>query len=191
MVKGPRKLAWLVLFATLTAGANAQTANRRTAISQRRVAGAITSAGVPVKAAQVEFLSEVSAAEDVSLRIVSVNTWTDGTAKVRLRCRDNRECLPFYVLLRDAQTLGVRHVYQSPVRVATDKSRAEKALSPRLVRGGDRATLILESSDLRINMSVICLESGTRGQQIRVASSDGRRFYKGEVVEEGVLKGNL
>jgi flagella basal body P-ring formation protein FlgA len=40
-------------------------------------------------------------------------------------------------------------------------------------------------------LPVICLQNGVRGQRIRVASKDHRRFFEGEVVGTGVLKGSL
>jgi hypothetical protein len=190
MVKRLKQFMWL-LSAILMLGANAHAADSRPSLSKRQVADAMISAGIPVKAAQVEFLSQLSASEDVSLQVVTIRTSTEGTATVKLRCHDNRECLPFYVLVHDVRSAGVSDVHHRRVQIATGQARTDKVSSPRLVRGGDHATLLLETSDFRISLPVICLESGMRGQRIRVTSRDGRRFYKGEVVEVGILRGSL
>jgi len=60
-----------------------------------------------------------------------------------------------------------------------------------VIRGGDHATLILESPDSRMRLPVICLQSGVLGQRIRVASPDRKQYYEAEIVSPGMLKGNL
>ena len=60
-----------------------------------------------------------------------------------------------------------------------------------VIRGGDHATLILESPDFRMRFPVICLQSGVRGQRVRVASPDHKQFYEAEIVAPGMLKGSF
>jgi hypothetical protein len=190
-VKRFRKMLWLVTILAGIAQANAQPAGR-IPISASQVAEAITSSGTAVNAGQVQFLAQVDAArEDASLRVVSVKGSIDGATDVKLRCQDNRECLPFYVLIHNARPARFTDGYAKPVSIATRSGSADNTSSAGLMRSGDRATLILEEADFRISMPVICLEAGMRGQQIRVASKDGRRFYKGEVMSSGILKGRL
>ncbi len=112
-------------------------------------------------------------------------TITARTIQVRLRCQDNHECLPFYVLVHgidDPKALGAE-----PKAL---RALAQAAM-PATVRGGDHAILILETADSRLSFPVICLQSGNRGQKVRVSSPDHARFYDAEVVAAGLLKGSL
>src|SRR6185437_17095097 len=79
----------------------------RFAISPERVSSVLQQAGIRAKSAQVEFLSPVSSmAENPQLTVVSVARWREGKLKALLRCRNNRECLPFYVVLHDNDMTG-------------------------------------------------------------------------------------
>jgi len=174
----------MLLFVPMAARASQPA--QRFAISTRQIADALASAGFKVNSAQVDILYEVSAVSDhASLQVVSTANRAAGTAIVKLRCHDNHECLPFYVLVHASQA--------SPrLQLASDQEPMVEAVSlPRVVRGGDPATLILEGADFRIHVPVICLQNGVRGQKIRVASKDHRRFFEGEVVGTGMLRGRL
>ncbi|HXY14393.1 MAG TPA: flagella basal body P-ring formation protein FlgA [Terriglobales bacterium] len=186
------KLTWLViLFPTLVQLAVGQN-GPRTSISEERVAKAITSAGIYVLPGQVEFLSDLGATtRDVVLQVIGATPKTGSTAIVELRCRDHRECLPFYVLVHGMTAIHSSNGSHAPLQLASLKDRAQGTLSPQLVRSGDHATLILETADSRISMPVICLQSGWRGETIRVRSNDGKRLYRGEVVASSLLKGSL
>jgi hypothetical protein len=183
------KLVWSILvFGIVMPLATGQTTVARTALSAHRVADAMELAGVVVNPDQIEFLSGKSNLEEnTTLRVLSVTHSPAGDSKVKLRCRDNRECLPFYVLVHglDRMNLDGPQVHTVPAMPAVAAS------STSVVRGGDRATLILESSDSRMNLPVICLQSGVRGQTIRVASLDHRQFFDAEIVSTGMLKGSL
>ena len=158
----------------------------RTVIPAQNVADAMLAAGIAVASDQIELLSGVSTAkEGASVRVVSVAKRTDGTVKVKLRCDDNHDCLPFYVLVHGVERVNVN-------RSRTDSVQAVAASSPaNIIRGGDRATLILETPDSRMSFPVICLQSGVRGQRVRAASPDRKQFYDAEVVAAGILKGTL
>ena len=156
----------------------------RTAISAERIVDAMASAGLVVKTDQIELLSRNSATINATMRVVSVGNLTAGTVKAKLRCRDNRECLPFYVLVH-----GVDGIIEGSQRLHPALVNNDSSL-PTVVRGGDHATLILESPDSRMSMPVICMQSGMRGQRIRVTSLDRKRFYDVEVIAAGILKGS-
>ncbi len=178
----------LILFPTLVQLAVGQNA-QRTLITQERVAKAITSAGVYVLRSQVEFLSEFSATtSDAVLQVVATSPATSGEARVQLRCRDRRECLPFYVLVH---RIKIGNGSPAQLQFASLNGRAQDILSAQLVHSGDHATLILETTDSRISMPVICLQNGLRGQTVRVRSNDGKRLYRGEVVAPRLLRGSL
>jgi hypothetical protein len=127
------------------------------------------------------------------LQVVGKEGRAAGTAMVRLRCYDHRECLPFYVLLRIPEAKPVDHGAGNTMLQPASHKRPllENTSSPRVVRGGDTAILVLESAASRIRLPVICLENGVLGQKIRVASKDHQRFFAGEVVGAGILKGSL
>jgi hypothetical protein len=93
--------------------------------------------------------------------------------------------LPFYVLVH-----GIDRV--KAATAALPKMRVFEVNRPlNVIRGGDRAILVLETSDSRLSFPVICLESGAPGQKIRVISSDHKRSYDAEIVAPGLLKGIL
>lgn len=178
-------LAAVMLLAVMPV-AMSQTSVVRSAGLAHSVADAMERTGMAVNLDQIEFLSGASKIkEGAAVRVLNVSNRTDGALKVELRCQDNHECLPFYVLVHglDRVNLVLPEKRVQPVTVAK--------VQQNLIRGGDRATLILESRDSRISMPVICLQSGVRGQTIRVASTDRRQVFDAEIVATGVLKGNL
>lgn len=184
--------AALMLLPAITAATTQPAA--RFSISPQSVAAALTSAGVPATAAQVRFLSPVSAtAENADLQVINVAKWTGNSAKVQLRCHDHRVCLPFYVLLGSA---GTADTPGRAVVAGAGASQKPGGLIPIpatqvLMRDGDPATLVFEDKALRITMPVICLQSGNRGEKIRVVSTDHKRFFKAEIVQAGLLKATL
>jgi len=179
------KLAGLILL-FLPLAATAGQSTPRFAISTQQIVDAMATAGLTANLTQIEFLSDVSANSDhAAIQVVSMARRGAGTAIVKLRCRDNQECLPFYVLIR-----GFKNTPR--IQLAGDRQPVlETATLSQMIRGGDRATLILENADYRISMPVVCLQDGARGQKIRVASRDHRRFFEGEVIGTGMLKGRL
>jgi hypothetical protein len=181
----------LMLGAAVATAAGQASPTERVAISAEQVAGAIAATGAAVRAGQVKFLAQVSASRaDIGLEVVSVKNH-DQQATVKLRCHNSRECLPFYVLVEGVGPVSLP--VPAPVKVLPrrDGRPAAGTASLSMVRGGDRAMLVLESTDLRISLPVICLESGEQGQKIRVSSRDHKQFYEGEIVAAGFLKGRL
>ncbi len=194
-MRGERKtrtLTSLGLLWLLIPRAVGQQAGARFPISSERVAEAIAAAGVPVRAAQVRFLAQVNAlGQDSGLEVINMAKWSGDTWKAELRCSDQRACLPFYVLVQ-AETAGAFDGL--PTLQGRPFARRNVPLFPRrqiLMRNGDLATLVFENPSIRITMPVICLESGNRGQTIRVESTDHKRFFKGEIVKPGLLKVEL
>jgi Chaperone for flagella basal body P-ring formation len=175
-----------VLFLAVIPVAVGQTGVVRGAALAHSVADAMGLTGTAVNPDQIEFLAGGSnIREGAEVRVLKVTNRTDGTLKVELRCQDNHACLPFYVLVHglDPVNLTVPEKRSQPVSAAS--------VPQSLIRGGDHATLILESRDSRISMPVICLQSGVRGQTIRVASTDRKQVFDAEIVATGMLKGNL
>ena len=181
------RLVWSILVLGIAMPlATGQTTVARTAVSAHRVADAMGRAGVAVDPRQIEFLSgESNLGDSATVQVLSVTHRTAGDSKVKLRCRDNHQCLPFYVLVHGLDKVLVESRAVLAVRVAA-------ASSPQnLVRNGERATLVLESADSRMSLPVVCLQSGVRGQTIRVASPDHKHFFNAEITSAGTLRGRL
>jgi len=185
-----RTLAVWALFLTILIPAAAQPRETRFSISPQRVTDALIAAGVPVASHQVRFLSPVSAnVADSAVQVMSVAKWTGDALKVELRCQDHRACLPFYVLL-NAGTADTPGPTIGSTATASPKT-LEVPVKQVLMRDGDPATLVFENTTLRITLPVICLQSGNRGQKIRVSSKDRKHFFKAEIVDLGLLKATL
>ncbi|MGA9669758.1 MAG: hypothetical protein WBQ94_11140 [Terracidiphilus sp.] len=145
-----------------------------------------------VSADQVTLLTEVSASTGApNLKVQSMEPWGDRRLKVRMDCASHQECLPFYVSVRCNPETGTKTVAaltsqsspMSPQSISDSKSFA--------MRAGSRATLLLDKGRVHIRISVVCLESGTAGQRIRVESKDPQKTYIAEVVNGSVLRGSL
>src|SRR5579863_377421 len=180
----------LAIWLGITIPALAQTQQNRVAISPQHVAAAMAEAGWRVDAAQVKLLSQVtSAAHDAWLQVVQVTHWQDHQLKVELRCHDPRACLPFYVLVNQGGTADKPGQISPAAAVADETAPALEMTAEKLLfRSGDPATLTFADKGLSITMPVVCLQSGHRGQKIRVSSTDHKRFYTGEIVGPGLLK---
>lgn len=185
-------LATFAACLSLVAASVAQQRDSRFLISANRVAEALVGAGVQVSPGQVRFLSPVSSNDrDPSLRVINVNRWAGDSYKAELRCRDHAACLPFYVLLTGSEKTDTRGQVVNSESAIRGRSVGLSPAETALVRDGDNATLVFENSSLRISLPVICLQSGNRGQTIRVESRDHKRFFKAEIVEAGLLRASL
>jgi len=186
-VSATNKLAWTALaFASLMPVAICRTEAGGTIKPKQRVVDALARAGVVVDPHQIEFLSgSHGSGEGADLMVVSVTGGGSDAAKVKMRCRNRIECLPFYVLVRGLDGVNANSSRSGAVPVRPTVSPSD------IVRRGDHATLILESPDARMSFPVICLQSGVRGQHVRAASPDRKHFYEAEVVAPGMLRGSL
>jgi hypothetical protein len=166
----------------MVAGARAHAASARTAISPANVAEAITQAGMQVRPGQVDILSAIGSVHpDALLHVVRVARLNTDLLKVRMRCEENSECLPFYVLLH-GKTEG---------EVADFRKLLEKTpIAPKapVVRGGEAVTLIVQTQDMRMTLPVICLQNGRLGERIKVTSPDRKRTFEAEVVQAGLVR---
>ena len=74
-------------------------------------------------------------------------------------------------------------------KLSSAPSKAPPAII--LVTKGHPAKLVVETPTLRMTALVTPLESGAKGQVIRVKNVDTQRVFKAEVIGEGVLAGEL
>jgi flagellar basal body P-ring formation chaperone FlgA len=159
-------------------------ATARVAINPAQVAGAISNAGIKISPEQVTLLADVVANQaDPTLVVESMERWGDNRMKVRMNCA-NSECLPFFVAVQWGQTEPTPAAFTNRGSVG-----ASASLKPIVLHAGSAATLILDSDHVHIKLPVICLESGTVGQTIRVASKDHRQTFTAQVGDPAALKG--
>ncbi len=191
----------------------------RNVITTAQVAAAISDMGMTVSAQQITLLSDAATRASVpSLKVQSMEPWGDLRMKVRMGCASLDQCLPFYVAVSRNPPSATNTVSlvstSSPVSpvlpLSADAARPLSATPPAtrpatplatplvtpqatnvVVKSGSSAVLLLDSNHVHIQLVVVCLENGSVGQTIRVASKDRRQKYTAEVCDGGVLKGRL
>lgn len=181
--------SWLILVVAATAPAVA--APTRYAITPAQVAAAVSGAGMQVDPSQVALLTGVvSKGPDPQLAVRSIEPQEGHRAIARLQCADHSQCLPFVVAIQlSRQSSAAPHaVPASVISVSEPVSRPSAAVS---LRQGSSAVLLLESGPVHITLPVICLQSGSAGQTIRVTDRERRQIYMAQVVNENLLKGRF
>lgn len=63
--------------------------------------------------------------------------------------------------------------------------------APRLIRRGERVTLLAETGGLQVRVAGKALADGAVGERVRVQNLSSRRIVEGEVVSPGVVKISL
>jgi Chaperone for flagella basal body P-ring formation len=184
--------AVLLLAASLSFAAIADQKPADGAFALQRVVAALQAANVPLQSAQVHLLAvPVLKNPFAALAVTGITPRDAQSAVVRMQCRKgNGDCLPFYVLLHWGRPMEREAAFaelNSPARITTVSRVPDKPL----VRAGQRATLLIENNQMRVATPIICLQSGSRGQKIRVTSLDRKRIAFAEVVEPGIVKGSL
>ena len=181
--RGLRHGIWLAL---LCAGAFAApvmpSGSERVAVSREQIAGAMQSAGIDATADQLQLLSNVTSLAGARLRVARVKRQAGDTALAELNCQE-RQCLPFYVLVHDA------HIADGGAIAAPPSSKP--AETHPLIRRGSAMTLLIENADFRIVLPVVSLESGAQGQVITVTSPDRKRTYRAEIVNGTTVRSAL
>jgi hypothetical protein len=178
-----RYISLVIGLAAVTFPAMAATA--RVAINPVQVAGAISNAGIKISPEQVTLLADVVANQaDPTLVVESMERWGDNRMKVRMNCA-NSECLPFFVAVQWGQN------EPRPAAFVNRGTVGASASKPIVLHAGSTATLILDSDHVHIKLPVICLESGTVGQTIRVSSLDHRQTFTAQVGVSAALKGTI
>ena len=153
------------------------------------VLSALLASDVPLQKARVSFLTAVRWKNPTALEMAEIQGRDHTSVIARVRCRDHRSCLPFYVLVSwqsaEAKNAAVANFFPEPLK---PKAREAKDI---VVRAGEQATLIMEDKAVRVSTRIVCMQSGGRGEKIRVQSPDHKRIAVAEVVEPGLLKGSL
>jgi hypothetical protein len=182
-----RIAAVVVVWVAATLPAASQ--SNRFSITRDQVANAIDGAGLQVSAGQVTLLSNiVSATGKPALKVESIQKWGDRKMMVRLECASPGECLPFIVAVR------LSGAAQERLALAPQSEPVSFSAKPResdTIRAGSTAVLFLEGPHVHIQLSVVCLENGSIGQRIRVATRDRRLTFIAEILGDSTLRGQL
>ncbi len=155
---------------------------------EQAVVSALAAAQVDVSTAQFQFLTQAGPDTSAAVAVASIQKWQDDSALASFRCKQAGQCVPFFVIVRWAGERQRDNALEAAVIKVPVAVHQHKEV---LVRAGQTATLVIQNKRLRISTPIICLESGSRGQTIRVSSIDRKRISTAEVVDEGVLRGSL
>jgi len=182
------RVSRLAIVLAILAPVSANAVTERTPISEERVLAALGSVHLPGQKPQVQILSAVTTkATAAVLQVAGIERWKDKDALVKFRCSKG-ECLPFYVALH-WQTFAEREralLASNANRTVRSSVRQEP-----LVRAGQQATLITSNNKFNARTPIICLQTGSQGQRVRVATMDHKRIALAEVVDSGVLRGSF
>ena len=103
-----------------------------------------------------------------------------GKTRFLLAAAKEPQVLPFYVTLEG--------LFEAPGPVPATPSASAAPARPRaLVTAGKPARLVVERGNVRLSALVTPLESGVKGQLIRVRNQDSLRVLQAEVVDVGLL----
>ncbi|WP_160114975.1 flagella basal body P-ring formation protein FlgA [Bryocella elongata] len=159
--------------------------------------------GVAINGARIEMLSRVvSSSEQPALHVTSILSLdhTRPSRKdlaagmvprfaVRVACDSSRDCLPFYAVVSMPAGLKVTATPVPKPQVIAKTQHVEAALP--VVKAGSNATMIMNSGDAHIQMTVKCLEDGVEGQTIRVSNPLNHNTLEAQVVRSGLVKGSF
>lgn len=159
-------------------------------ITPQQVADALRTKNMPVTANQVTLPSHIPARiSNPLLEVISITTIENSNTRVKLRCSVARDCLPFYAVIRGFQH-GLLAKIASPSLTTPNGGPVPITTRDRwLVRRGERATLVLQGTRLRVELPVICLANAGAGTTIRVTTTDHKQFYRAQVEKRGSAEG--
>jgi hypothetical protein len=167
-------------------------------ITAGQVAAAITRAGIEIAPDQVTLLSNVVAATATpALKVESMQRWGQQRMSVRLGCEQEGECLPFYVAVHPSPGETAPGAYSERGQTAqlegasVSPSRPNESTGLFTVKAGSPVVLTLDGDHMHIQLVAICIDSGSIGQTIRVASRDHREVYAAQVVDATHVRGRL
>jgi hypothetical protein len=180
-------LALAILLAATASGA--QTSSERTQVSEDRVVTALRFFRLPVEKSQVQLLSDVATKSRAGiLQVVEVERWNDHDALVKFRCANLGDCLPFFVALHWPTSEDRDLALAASHRNGIVRAGVRKEM---LVRAGQKATLVIPNNKFNATTPIICLQAGSQGQKVRVATLDHKKIALAEVIDNGVLRGSF
>lgn len=127
-----------------------------------------------------------------SLHLVSVRKgFTPGTWLLRLDCSSRRDCLPFHAVLSAAAggAASQANEWTSAVQALAPGSRRQPGPSAVLLaHSGERVSLVEELAGMRLQVKVVCLQSGGLGDRIRVQNPATHRVLLATVAGKDLVR---
>lgn len=102
------------------------------------------------------------------------------------RCRNPEDCVPFLVRRNRSDALQISTAAQSSSFAG--RGARDELLRRSLVKPGDKAFLIWEADGIRSVTPVHCLDSGGKGDRVRVRPVTGRNVLNATVIAERTLE---
>ncbi len=168
----------------------AQTAEERFPLTGANVMIALQAIGLAVPPADIRLpLSLTATSGSPALRVTSADVLPDGIMRVRLSC-PRGECLPFFATVAS-------HAKNSTLTEVAGTGSSFRPVEPiervsrPALRAGDHATLVMEDDHMRISLSVVSIDSGTVGSEVRVSSPDHKKTFRATVLSSQLVKGDM
>lgn len=191
--------------------ANAQDVPARSLLTTPQIVAAMQDRRVPTQGVQIRLAVPItSTVVHPTLEIQAIAPLNQHDVRMRVACRDRSECLPFFAIASYAEAIdltafGIKPGHQSaPPAQPSPATKIDAQTSapppsyqplnqaqPSLLRSGSPATLDFDGDRVHVRVAVICLQSGTTGDTIRVTTRDHKQIYLAEIVAPNALKGTL
>ena len=191
--------------------ANAQDVHARSPLTPSQIVAAMQDRQVPVQGVQIRLAIPItSTVVHPALEVQDITPLNQHDVRLRIACHDRSECLPFFAIASYTDTIdlaafGIKsghHTVPATRPAAATKLDAETSAPPPsfkplnqaqspLLRSGSSATLDFDGDRVHVRVAVICLQSGTTGDTIRVTTRDHKQIYLAEIVAPNALKGTL
>ena len=182
-------LPLLILWST--ARLLAQTETNRFPLSVDRISQALLTSGLLTQAGDIELpMPLFTSVPSPQLAVVGSEAAADARLRLRISCVSHEECVPFFILvnLHDKQrALDAQAVLRAKFRAVSPT----KLPSSPAVLAGEQAVLLLGDDHIEIRLPVVTIDTGKVGAEVRVASLDRKRTYRGLVIETGIVRGEL
>lgn len=194
-----RSRVWL-LGAALSVVPAAHAQAPRFSVTSEQVVAAIQQHAWPVEGVRVTLPAAITAAvADPRLGVETASMLTAHEARLRIVCRVQAACLPFFATAVWPDGAG-------PVSLSSDRNTASAARkllpsaepagaadegSPARIRAGSPVTLLLEGERIHIRLQAVCVQGGATGDRVRVTSRDRKQTYVAEIVTPTLLRGSL
>jgi hypothetical protein len=106
--------------------------------------------------------------------------------EIRLRCESSHDCLPFLVRVRLSESPFPARSPQSP-ELPPSIPRATTVM----VKPGQWVELFWQQGGLRISRTVLCLDRGKAGEEVRTRGPEGGKVMRARVVAPGLVEAEL
>ena len=190
-----------VLAASFSGGVQAEKLSHSFQVTSAEVQKAIVAAHPELDGASIELPARIEArVQNPALNVGAVQPEgardsSESRALVRLGCRNESVCLPFYATVHmSAAQAAAAMPALAEIRSSSAAYGGNKAPA---IRAGQHALLLMDSGPVHIHVPVTCLQSGEVGAVIRVESSTRvagelrRQIYKAAVVNDSLVRGSL